>query len=136
VASKQNPSASYSFPQHYWYEYIQRCTEPPEAVNREAENWVWAYNAIGWMVVGDIEGASAQIRHGYLNVTHMQETLDTAWFKAVLEKAWTGIEALPEIQQARQRAKELSLAVNEAKKHVDSGLHRIRELYEGGEPPI
>jgi hypothetical protein len=136
VVSKQNPSATWSFPRHYWYEYIQTCTVPPESANQVAETWVWAYNSIGWMIVGDIEGASAQIRSGYINVTQRQDPQDTAWFKAVLEKAWTEIDTLPEIHQVRTLAQELSLAVNETKSHVDKGLRYIQEMYEGGEPPI
>jgi hypothetical protein len=135
-AASSNGTQFAASPQRYWHEYIQRCTVPPESANHEAEMWVWAYNTLGWMVVGNIEEASTQVRYGYLNVTHMQETLDAVWFKAVLEKAWADIQALPEIHQARQRAKELSLAVDKAKEHVDHGLHTIQELYEGGEPPI
>src|SRR5260370_31078507 len=104
-----------------WNAFVKNCTIFPDSANRQAETWVWEYNAVGWMVIGDIEEASASIRQSYESVSHIQEPPDTTWFKTVLENAWTDIEALPEILQARKLAMELSSVTNKAKAHVDKG---------------
>ena len=136
TASDNGLNTISSLPLHYWHEYIQKYTHQPELVNGQTEVWVWVYNTIGWMVVGNIEGANTQLIDNYSKIYNVRETPGAAWFREVLGKAWADIDTLPEIHQVRDLAKQLSLAVDEAKKRVDKGLHYIQKMYEGGEPPV
>jgi len=54
----------------------------------------------------------------------------------VLESVWTELQALPQVKKVHEAAADLLAKTVQAKDYVQSRLTYIRDMYEGGEPPL
>ncbi|MFL5625910.1 MAG: hypothetical protein ACJ788_10005 [Ktedonobacteraceae bacterium] len=121
---------------HQWHSYIYRYFQRPSDSPPEAQSLVWAFNLLGWMVVNDIDKASGYMQRTYQTNFQTPVTPDTSWFKSILESVWTELQELACVNEVRRVAGELLVRTVQAKDYVQTRLNYIRDMYEGGEPPL
>jgi hypothetical protein len=121
---------------HEWNGYISRYMERPSPSPPEAQTLIWAYNILGWVLVDDIDKASDLMQKIYQYDFQTRVTPDTAWFKSILESVWTELQELPSVKEVRKVAGELLVRTVQAKDYMQAKLNYIRDMYEGGEPPL
>lgn len=121
---------------HEWNIYVSRYMQRPTSNEPEALPFVWAFNVLGWVLVDDIDKASDLMQKTYQNDFQTRVTLDTSWFKSILDSVWTELQELGCVKEVRKVADELQVRTVEAKDYVQERLDYIRDMYEGGEPPL
>jgi hypothetical protein len=55
---------------------------------------------------------------------------------SLLESVWTELQELDRVKAARTAAGELLVMTAQAKEYMQDRLNCIRDMYEGGEPPL
>ncbi len=132
-----NGGATWSAAQyHEWNAYISRYLQRPTASDPEVKSHVWAFNLLGWVLVDDIEKACDLMQKTYQNDFQTHVPPDAAWFNSILESVWTEFQALPQVKKVHEVAADLLAKTVQAKDYVQSRLTYIRDMYEGGEPPL
>jgi hypothetical protein len=121
---------------HRWNAYIHGYVERPISAESEAQALVWAHNVLGWVLVDDIDKASDLMQKTYQIAFQTQVTPDTSWFKTILESVWTEIQDLVCVKEVHKVAGDLFVRTIQAKDYVQDRLNYIRDMYEGGEPPL
>jgi hypothetical protein len=121
---------------HRWNAYIHGYVERPISADPEAQALVWAHNVLGWVLVDDIDKASDLMQETYRSAFQTQVTPDTFWFRTILESVWTELQEHVCVKEVRKAAGELLVRTVQAKDYVQDRLNYIRDMYEGGEPPL
>src|SRR5260370_30706935 len=121
---------------HRWNAYVYGYVARPTSVEPEAQALVWAHNVLGWVLVDDIDKASDLMQKTYQIAFQTQVTPDTSWFKTILESVWTEIQDLVCVKEVHKVAGDLLVRTIQAKDYVQDKLNYIRDMYEGGEPPL
>lgn len=121
---------------HQWNSYIYRYFERPSVSPTEAEPLVWAHNILGWVLADDIDKASDAMQKTYQYDFQTQVTPDASWFKSVLESVWIELQELSCVKAVQKVAGELLVRTVQAKNYMQVRLNYIRDMYEGGEPPL
>jgi hypothetical protein len=121
---------------HRWNAYIHGYVERPISAESEAQALVWAHNVLGWVLVDDIDKASDLMQKTYQIAFQTQVAPDTSWFKTILESVWTELQELSCVNEVRKVAGELLVRTVQAKDYMQVRLNYIRDMYEGGEPPL
>ena len=122
---------------HEWNVYIYRYMQQrPNSTPPEAQALVWAHNILGWVLVDDMDKASDAIQKIYQYDFNTHVTPDTLWFKSMLESIWTELQELACVKEAHKAAGELLVKTVQAKEYMQDRLTYIRDMYEGGEPPL
>ena len=97
---------------------------------------IWAFNILGWVLVNDIDKASDLMQKTYQSDFQTHVTPDTSWFKSILESVWTELQELSCVKEVHKVAGDLLARTIHAKDYVQDRLNYIRDMYEGGEPPL
>jgi hypothetical protein len=121
---------------HEWNSYICKYIQRSSSEQSEVPSLVWAHNLLGWILVDDIDKASEYMPKIYQNDYQTHVTLDTLWFKTILEGVWTELQELPHVKRVRGVVVDLCAKTVQAKDYTQSKLTYIRDVYEGGEPPL
>jgi len=122
---------------HRWNAYIHGYVERPLSTEpEEAQALVWAHNVLGWILVNEIDKASDLMQKTYQIAFQTQVAPDTSWFKTILESVWTELQELSFVNEVRKEAGELLVRTVQAKDYMQVRLNYIRDMYEGGEPPL
>lgn len=121
---------------HEWNSYIYKYLQRPNSSPPEALAFVWAFNILGWVLVNNIDEASDSMHHVYQYDFSTHNPPDTVWFKSILESVWTELQELDCVKTARTAAGELLEKTIQAKEYMQERLNYIRDMYEGGEPPL
>lgn len=120
-----------------WHRYIKSYLErPPGQPDNEAQMLVWAHNIIGWILVDNLDEASIYMQRLYQYDFHTNVTPDAAWFRSILESVWSELQVLGCVKEVRAAAGELLARTVQAKDYMQDRLDYIRDMYEGGEPPL
>jgi len=121
---------------HQWHSYIYGYFQRPSDSPPEAQSFVWAFNLLGWIVVNDIDKASDFMQKTYQTSFQTQVTPDTSWFKSMLESVWAELQELSCVKEVHEVTGKLFAKTVQAKDYMQSRLTYIRDMYEGGEPPL
>lgn len=121
---------------HEWNAYISRYMQRPSPSPPEAQSLVWAFNILGWVLVNDIDKASDLMQKTYQNDFQTHVTPDISWFRSILESVWTELQELSCVKEVHKVAGDLLVRTIQAKDYVQDRLNYIRDMYEGGEPPL
>lgn len=119
-----------------WNSYIQGYLQRTDSSAPEAYAIVWAHNVLGWILADDIDKASNAMQRTYQNDFHTYITPDTSWFKDILEDVWTELQELPSVKEVSKSVGELYIRTDRAKDYMQERLNYLRDMYEGGEPPL
>jgi hypothetical protein len=88
------------------------------------------------MVANDIDKACDLMQKTYQSSFQTQVTPDTSWFKSILEEVWTELQELACVNEVRKVVSELFVKIVQAKDYMQDRFDYIRDMYEGGEPPL
>lgn len=121
---------------HEWNTYIWRYMQRSSSSAPEAQSLVWAFNILGWVLVNNIDAASDLMHHIYQNDFSTHAPPDISWFKSILESVWTELQELSCVKGVHKAAAELLAKTVQAKEYMQDRLNYIRDMYEGGEPPL
>ena len=108
----------------------------PAPSDPEVKSLVWAFNLLGWVLVDDIEKACDLMQKTYQNDFQTHVTPSAAWFKSILESVWTELQDLPQVKKVHEVTAGLLAKTVQAKDYVQERLDHIRDMYEGGTPPL
>ncbi len=121
---------------HQWNDYIDRYFHRPSGSDTDAQALVWAYNILGWVLADDIDKASDAMQKTYQNDFQTFVTPDISWFKDILDDVWVMLQELSSVKEVSKSVGELLTKTGHAKDYMQDRLNYIRDMYQGGEPPL